>query len=526
MNINGGGHRGRGALTVALSAGMLLVLSGQPAAAAKGGHAAFTSPPTVSIASPAPGATLHGSVTVSGTASSPKGIAGVALAVDGGAFQPAAGTTSWSYPIDTVSYADGSHTITVQVTSSSGSTALQSLTVAFDNTSPSVAVTAPASGATVTGTVTVTGTASDNIALASVQVQVDGGAPATATGTSSWTWSLDTTAYVSGSHTLTATAVDGAGNSSRASVTATFGAATSPVKVSIAAPSAGATVSGTVAVSGSASGGSGVSAVQVSVDSGTFQTATGTSSWSVGVDTTTLTNGSHAFTARATDSSGATVSASVSVTVSNSTSSSLGNCPDGSAILQQLISPEGMSVDICTTEGGWTANSIYQLIKANALDLTTLGPTVNVFVTTGNPSAETSSAACCDASGHYYNYKAWIFLNPSSTQNFSVIPDAIASHEYGHAWTWYWFFMNPANNGSWAAYNNFRWANSTGTQVLAQNSSLNTTYNWMDYEMAADDYRVLFGTPAAVSGLGYMNSSVPYPTQVTGLATWLLNTWR
>jgi hypothetical protein len=62
--------------------------------------------------------------------------------------------------------------------------------------------------------------------------------------------------------------------------------------------------------------------------------------------------------------------------------------------------------------------------------------------------------------------------------------------------------------------------------VLSQHPSLNTSYTWMDYEMAGDDYRRLFGTPAAKAQLAFLNASVPDSQQVVGLTDFLLNTWR
>jgi hypothetical protein len=169
---------------------------------------------------------------------------------------------------------------------------------------------------------------------------------------------------------------------------------------------------------------------------------------------------------------------------------------------------------------------VYNLLRPNALDLSSVGPHLRLEITTGRPSSTGSSASCCDASGQYYGFAATMSLNPGSSSSFSNAPDAVMAHEYGHAWTAYWLYRNPANSGRWTAYDNFRWANSDGSQRLSQNAKLNTTYNWMDYEMAADDYRRLFGTSAAQGQLTYLNSGVPDSRQVAGLAAFFLDTWR
>jgi hypothetical protein len=194
--------------------------------------------------------------------------------------------------------------------------------------------------------------------------------------------------------------------------------------------------------------------------------------------------------------------------------------------LQSATTSEGALIAICTTVGNWTAAGITDRLRANALDLAFVGPRLKVEITTGRPSSTGSSASCCDASSHYYGYASTISLNPSSTSSFASAPDAVMAHEYGHAWTMYWLYMNPANAGAWDAYANFRWANADGSVKLAQHSKHNTSYSWTDHEMAADDYRRLLGSPAAQSQLTYLNSGVPDSRQVAGLAAFFLDTWR
>lgn len=493
------------------------VAAASPVFAAKsGGHKTDTVPPSVGISSPVPGATLSGIVTVSGTASDNVSVASVAVSVDSGAYQAAAGTTSWSYALNTTAYADGSHMISARATDTSGNATITSVSVSIANAGASVSISSPAAGSTVTGTVNVTGTAADSAGVARVTVSVDGAPAQLAGGTTSWSWSLDTASYSAGSHTVTATATGSNGATASTSESISVGAATAPTTVSITSPAGGATVSGTVSVSGSASSGAGISSVAVSVDGGAYQAATGTGSWTYSLNTAGYGNGSHTITARALDGSDGSATASVSVTVSNSTSGP--TCMDGTPVLQQMVTPEGATIDICTSTGGWTTSSIYSLLKANALDLGTVGPHLSVQVQTTYASAESSSAVCCDSSGGYYEYAGIIYLNPSSSQTFSVYPDAIMAHEYGHAWTYYWYYMNPANSASWTSYEQAR--------GIYGNPNVGTTYCWMPFEMAADDYRILFGTTAAASEMSYLNPYVPPPNQVAGLSNWFLTSFR
>ena len=143
----------------------------------------------VSISSPAAGATVNGTITVSGAAS---GASKVELKVDGGAYQLASGTSNWSKSLSTTAYANGSHTLTARATSSTGSQVWASRTVTISNgavSGLSVSISSPAAGATVSGTITVSGASSG---ASKVELKVDSGAYQLASGTSSWSKSLST----------------------------------------------------------------------------------------------------------------------------------------------------------------------------------------------------------------------------------------------------------------------------------------------------------------------------------------------
>jgi len=77
----------------------------------------------VSFTSPASGATVSGTITVTGTAGSPAGVARVEVRVDGGAYRLASGTTSWSISLDTTAYADGAHNLKARITDTTGAQA-------------------------------------------------------------------------------------------------------------------------------------------------------------------------------------------------------------------------------------------------------------------------------------------------------------------------------------------------------------------------------------------------------------------
>jgi hypothetical protein len=184
------------------------------------------SPPTVSIASPAAGATVSASITISANASDNIAVAGVQFLVDGAPL----GTEDTSAPYEiswnTTTAAAGSHTLTATARDGAGNTTTSAgvpVTVSnTDTTPPAVTVTSPSGGATVFGTITVAANASDNVAVAGVQFFIDG-APLGAEDTSapySATW--DTTTAANASHAVTARARDAAGNTAvSAAVTVT-----------------------------------------------------------------------------------------------------------------------------------------------------------------------------------------------------------------------------------------------------------------------------------------------------------------
>jgi len=194
---------------------------------AEAGQAADTQIPKVAISSPVVGATIAGTVVVSGTASDNVKVSKVELRVDSNAYQLVSGTTSWTSSLNTTAYANGGHTLTVRVTDSSGNNAWASTGVTVSNgvvdlTVPRVAISTPAAGATIAGTFNVAGGASDNVKVSKVELRVDSNAYQLVSGTTSWTFSLNTTAYANGGHTLTVRVTDSSGNNAWASTAVTI----------------------------------------------------------------------------------------------------------------------------------------------------------------------------------------------------------------------------------------------------------------------------------------------------------------
>jgi hypothetical protein len=176
-------------------------------------------PPTVAITSPASGATVSGTITVTANASDNVGVVGVQFKYNGLNFGGEDNAAPYAVSGDTTTVPDGSYTLTAVARDAAGNqstSAPVTITVANqsagDTTSPTVAITSPQSGATVSGTITVTANAADNVGVAGVQFQYDGinfGAEDTA---APYSAPANTTSVPDGEYTLTAVARDAAGN--------------------------------------------------------------------------------------------------------------------------------------------------------------------------------------------------------------------------------------------------------------------------------------------------------------------------
>jgi uncharacterized protein YfiM (DUF2279 family) len=452
-----------------------------------------TTPPVVSFLSPAAGSTIGGTIQVAGTATDNLGVASIALAVDGGAWVSASGTSTWSWSWNTAAVAGGTHTLTARATDAAGNTATSSRTLTVSNavadiTAPTLSIGSPAAGSTVGGTVSVNGSGSDNVGVTAVSVSVDGGAWAPAVGTSAWSWSWNTAG-------------------------------------SLSSPAVGSTVGGVVTVGGTAGDNVGIAKVEVQTDLGAWRPASGTSAWSWSWDTSALDNGTHNLAARATDTAGNATVTSTTVTTSNTPTA--GTCAStGAAPTDQLVSPEGLKIRICTALGGWTADRIYQMLRENAAapgDFATIAPTLAVEVQDRWPSQTATSATT--TAGRYTKFSALVYLSALTGGVFDSTPDYCVAHEYGHVWRSYYLYL--ARQGDWSSYLNSRWANADGSVRLGQVPELDSSIIWARNEIMASDYRLLFGSPTAIAQHPWsVNLNIPDPRQQPGLTDFLLNTWR
>src|SRR5439155_26838609 len=96
-----------------------------------------TTPPTVSITSPAGGATVSGTTAVSASASDNVGVVGVQFLLDGAALGAEDTTSPYSVSWSTTNSSNGSHTLTATARDAEGNrTTSAGVTVTVSNTPP------------------------------------------------------------------------------------------------------------------------------------------------------------------------------------------------------------------------------------------------------------------------------------------------------------------------------------------------------------------------------------------------------
>jgi hypothetical protein len=326
IHVQGAKTRQAAFATLMLFICTALMLSGCAGIAGSNGTGQTHTPPTISITSPAAGASVSGTITVSATATDAGGVASVQFHLDGNSVGSAITTAPYNYLLNTASLSNGNHTITATVLdiyNLSATSAAATFNVNNTNTPLTVSITSPASGANVSGTITVSVTATDSNTVTSVQLRVDSSNTGSPDTTAPYSFSLNTSGLTNGNHTLTAVAQDSANKTANSnSITININNVTnSGPTVAITSPAAGAPVSGTITIQASASASAGVASVQFLVDSVDLGSADTGSPYSASWNTTTVADGSHTLTAVVTDISGKTAtSAAVAVNVVNAAS--------------------------------------------------------------------------------------------------------------------------------------------------------------------------------------------------------------
>ena len=291
-----------------------------------------TTPPVVSITSPADGATVSTTTTVTANATDNVAVSKVEFYVDG-VLKSTTTTSPYTYSLVPSAYPIGSHAITAKAYDAAGNVATSAVVnvTVPDTIAPTVSITSPAAGTSVSGTFVAQATAADNVGVAKVEFYLDGVLKTTdTTGPSPYSGSISLTGVAAGTHSLTAKAYDAAGNvTTSAAVSLTVAAAppvdTTPPTVAVTAPTAAEILSNDLSnahfnssaylLTATAADASGIKSVVFKVDGTAVGTPATTSPYTASLDLTKLSCGAHTVTATATDNS-ANANSATSATVS------------------------------------------------------------------------------------------------------------------------------------------------------------------------------------------------------------------
>ncbi|MEO8483553.1 MAG: Ig-like domain-containing protein [Acidobacteriota bacterium] len=321
--------------------------------------ASDTTDPTVSVSSPATGATVSGSVVMTAAATDNTGIAGVWFTVDDAIVGVEDALAPYQATWSTAGTSNGPHTIVAYARDPAGNSATSaSVTVTVantttDRTAPSVSVTTPSAGATVSGTTAVTAAASDNVGVIGVQFTVDGANLGGEVTSSPYGVVWNTGGVSNGSHALRAIARDAAGNRTTSAVVTVAVSnvvdSTAPT-VSLSAPAAGATLTGTTTLSATASDNIGVAGVRFTIDGTTVGVEDTSSPFSISWNSASVSSGQHTVRAVARDAAGNTqTSAARTVTVANLTDTAAPSvsitAPAGGTTLSGAVSVSASASD-------------------------------------------------------------------------------------------------------------------------------------------------------------------------------------
>jgi subtilisin family serine protease len=260
--------------------------------------------PIAQITYPASNSYVKGTVNVTFTFAD-LNLENATLSIDSQVFDVTATTY---YEWVTPSISDGVHVLTLTVMDKSGNSAVATLSVTVDNSSPTVAILSPSNNAYVRGNVSILFTAQDS-ALKNASIIVDSTTPIDVTGCTSLVF--DTTTLTDGNYTIKLVAFDMAGNKAETSIIVTVDN-TSP-SAEITAPTNCAHVKGVVNTTFMLAD-SNLEKATLSIDGRSFDVTTISSYlW----DTTSQSDGSHMLTLTVWDKAGNMETDVITVIVDN-----------------------------------------------------------------------------------------------------------------------------------------------------------------------------------------------------------------
>ena len=308
-----------------------------------------TTAPTVAITAPTSGTTYStntSSLPLAGTAADDIGVTQVNWANDRGASGTATGTATWS--ATGIALQAGANVLTVTARDAAGNPGTATVTVTYDPTAPTVAVTAPTGEATYTtntSPLTLGGSAIDNVGVTMVSWTNNRGGSGTATGTTNW--SATGIGLQPGANALTITARDAAGNLATATLSVTYTAPdTTAPTVAVTTPTTGTTYAintGYLTLGGTAADNVGVTSVTWANSRGGAGGASGTNTWTAtGIP---LQTGVNVLTITAQDAAGNPGTATLTVTYDPTAPTVSVTAPTGGATVSGSVSVTATASD-------------------------------------------------------------------------------------------------------------------------------------------------------------------------------------
>lgn len=281
-------------------------------------------PPTVTITSPANGATVQGNVTLAVTANDNVRVNTVALLVDE-VFHQAVQSSPYQFQWDSTHVANGTHTLRVRAGDVNGNSGEHAITVTVNNTAtdlpPTLQFTSPATNAQVFGTVSVAVDAADDRGVAAVEFRIGSQAPVRVTAPP-YAISWDTRTSRSEGVTIYAQVTDTAGQQvsdfRHVSVNHAASGDTTAPTLSINSPAPGATLSGIVTVALDAADNYGLAEINIFGNANTLGRLT-TAPWSLSWNTQNMSDGPVRLRVEARDLAGNLTTREINVTIANGT---------------------------------------------------------------------------------------------------------------------------------------------------------------------------------------------------------------
>lgn len=296
--------------------------------------------PSVTITSPANGATVSGNVTVSTSTTDNTAVASVALSVDG-MYNQSVLSSPYQFMWDSTQVANGTHTLRVSARDPSNNTGEATISVTVNNSSstidlpPTLDFASPAPGSIVYGTITITANATDDRGVAYVEFRGLNGAEVTRVSAPPYAITWDTRTALYSGVTVYAVAVDTSGRRTEKTLSLIVdhkaSGDTQPPAVTIDSPAAGATVSGIVTIATTASDSYGIAETNFFGNTNTLGRRT-SAPWALTWNTQQMTDGPVRLRVQTRDYAGNTTEREVNVTIAN-------GAPDFSAPTVVITSP-------------------------------------------------------------------------------------------------------------------------------------------------------------------------------------------